>query len=66
MDYWIWGAMDRLIHPQKTNSIPALKRLINEAAREISENAVRRAVASFNRRIHLYIRNNGARFESEM
>ena len=40
MDYWFWGAMDKLIHPQKPNSIPALKRLINEAAREISENAL--------------------------
>ena len=47
--YWFWGAMNRLIHLQRPNSIPALKRLINEAAREINENAVRRAVANFNR-----------------
>ena len=40
---------------QKTNSIPALEGLINEAAREISENAVRRAVANFNRIVHLCI-----------
>ena len=40
LDYWFWGAMDRLIHPPKLNSIPAFKRLINEAARGISENAV--------------------------
>ena len=66
LDYWFWGAMDRLIHLQKPNSIPALKRLINEAAREISENAVKRAVANFNRRVHLCIRNNGAHFEAEM
>ena len=66
LDYWFWGAMDRLIHLQKPNSIPALKRLINEAAREISENAVRRAVANFNRRVHLCICNNGAHFETKM
>ena len=36
--------MDRLIHFKKSNSIPALKRLINEAARTISEIVVRRAV----------------------
>ena len=58
--------MDRPIHLQKPNSIPALKRLINEAAREISENAVRWAVANFNRRVHLSIRNNGAHFEAEI
>ena len=63
---WFWDAMDRIIHLQKPNSIPALKRLINEAAREISENAVRRAVANFNRRVYLCIRNNGAHFEAEM
>ena len=51
--------MDRLIRLQKANSIPALKRLINEAVREIGENAVRKAVANFNRRVHLCIRNNG-------
>ena len=34
LDYWFWGAMDRLIYLQKPNGIPALKRLINEAARE--------------------------------
>ena len=66
LDYWFWGAMDRLIHLKKTNSIPALKRLINEAAREISENAVRQAVANFNRRVHICIRNNDANFEAEM
>ena len=59
LDYWFWGAMDRIIHIQKTNSIPALKRLISEAAGEISENAVRR-------RVHLRIRNNGANFEAEI
>ena len=57
--------MDRLIY-QKPYSIPAMKRLINEAAREISKNAVKRAVANFIRRIHLCIRNNGAHFEAEM
>ena len=36
LDFWFWGAMDRLIHLQKLNSILALKRLINEAARDIS------------------------------
>ena len=66
LDYWFWGAMDRLINLQKPNSIPALKRLINEAGREIIENAVRLAVANFKRRIHLCIRNNGAHFEAEM
>ena len=64
--FLFWGAIDRLIHLQKTNSISALRRLINEAAREISENAVKRAVANFNRRVHLCIRNNGAHFEAEM
>ena len=59
LDYWFWGAMDRLIHLKKKNSIPALKRLINEAAKE-------RAVADFNHRVHLCIRNNGAHFETEM
>ena len=58
--------MDRLIHLQKPNNIPALKRLISEVAREISENAVRQVVANFNRRVHLYFRNNGAHFEAEM
>ena len=58
--------MDRLIYLQKLNSIPALKELINEAAREISENAVRRAFANFNPRVHLCIRNNGTHFEAEM
>ena len=56
---WIY----RLIHLQKTNSIPALKRLINEAASEISENTIRQAVSNFNSRFHLCIRNNGAHFE---
>ena len=56
----------RLIHLQKPNSIPALKRLINEAAKDISENAVRRAVANYNHRVHLRIRSNGAHFEAEM
>ena len=37
LDYMFWDAMDRIIHLQKANSIPASKRLINEAAREISE-----------------------------
>ena len=58
--------MDRLIHLLKPNSIPALKRLINEALREISENTVSRAVANFNRRVDLCIRNSGAHFEAEM
>ena len=58
--------MDRLIHLQKPKSSSAMRRLINEAAREISKNAVRRAVANFNRRVHLCIRNNGAHFEAEM
>ena len=58
--------MDWLIHLQKPNSIPDLKRLINEAAREKSQNAVKRAVTNFNRRVHLCIRNNGAHFEAEM
>ena len=66
LDYWFWGAMYGLIHLKKTNGIPALKRLINEAAREISENAVRRAVANFNRRVYLCIRNNCVHFEAEM
>ena len=56
----------RVYNFQKPNSIPALKKLINEAAREISENALRRAVANFNCRVHLCIRNNGAHFEAEM
>ena len=43
-----------------------MKRLINEAAREISENAVRRTVPNFNRRVHLCVRNNGAHIEAEM
>ena len=46
LDYWFWGAMDKLIYLQKTNSIPTLKRLFYEAAREISGNAVKRAVAN--------------------
>ena len=58
--------MDRLIYLQKPNRIRAMKRLINEAAREMSENAVRRAAANFNRRVHLCIRNNSAHFEAEM
>ena len=66
LEYWFWGAMDRLIHLQKPNSVPALKRLINEAAREICGNSVRRAVANFNRRVRLHIRNNVAHFEDEM
>ena len=57
-----WSVMDRLIHLQKTYSIPALKKLINEAARDISENAV----TNLNRRVHLCNRNNGAHFETEM
>ena len=32
LNYWFWGAIDRLIHFQKPNSIRALKKLINEAA----------------------------------
>ena len=61
LDYWFWDAMDRLIHLQKQNSISALKRPINEAAREISENSVRRAVTNC-----LCIRNDGVHFEAEM
>ena len=66
LDYWFWGAMDRVIYLQKPNSIPALKKLINEAVREICENAERRVVANFNLRVHFCIRNNGAHFEAEM
>ena len=66
LDCWFWSTMDRLIHLQKTNSILALNKLIYEAAGEISKNAVWRAVANFNRRVHLWIRNNGAHFEAEM
>ena len=66
LEYWFRGAMDMLIHLKKSNSIPALKRLINEVVREISENAVTRAVVNFNRRVHLCNRNNGAHFEAEM
>ena len=65
LDYWFWSAMDRLIYLQKPNSIPALEKLINETER-INEYSVRRAVANFNCRVHLCIRNNGAHFEAEM
>ena len=43
-----------------------MKRLINESAREMSKNEVRRAVVNFNRIVHVSIRNNGAYFEAEM
>jgi hypothetical protein len=66
LDYWFWGEMDRLIHLRKPNDIPVLKKIIDEAANQMSEEKVRRAVSNFHRRVHLCTQNNGAHFEAEM
>ena len=66
LDYWFWGAIESVIYIQKPNSIPALKRMVNEAARAISEDEVRRAVANFNRRVRFCASHNGGYFEAEI
>ena len=66
LDYWFWSIMEKAVYLQKPRNIPALKRVVEEAAQRVTEEEVRRAVASFSRRARLCSANMGAHFEAEL
>jgi hypothetical protein len=66
LDYWFWGEMDSIVHQRKPSTIEDLKKLVSKTARKMSTENVRRAVASFSRRVQICAHKNGSHFEAEI
>lgn len=58
--------MEREVFLQRPNNIPDLKIIVDEAAQRLTEEEVRRAIASFLRRARLCATNMGGHFEAEL
>lgn len=66
LDFWFWGEMETVVYQRKPETLEDLKKLISNTARRMSEEKVRRAAASFTRRVEICALKQGGHFEAEL
>ena len=66
LNFWLWGELQQTIYDKKPATIAGLCRIVNNAARRISEETVRRAAATFLRRVEKCALKDGGHFEDDI
>ena len=66
LNFWLWGELQQTVYDKKPATVKGLRRIVNKAARTISEETVRKAAASFLRRVEKCALKEGGHFEDEI
>ena len=66
LDYWLWGEMQSIVYSKGPQTIEQLKQVVNEAASQVTEEKIRKAVDNFYPRAQKCKENGGGHFEAEL
>ena len=66
LDYWFWGQMQQIVYEKNPSNLEDMKKIVNNAARRISQDTVRRAVDSIRHRASQCLLAKGAQFEARL
>jgi inhibitor of nuclear factor kappa-B kinase subunit alpha len=66
LDFWFWGYIESRVFEKKPDSVLVLKKVVEDAAREINPEMVKNVAANFGKRVIKCIEKRGGPFEAEL